>query len=150
MYVEYLFPAARSSKKLFKVRLSTEGRDGSSHPKPYWEGTPFDDAGEWQIAEWSEQNKDLSYIEMQIKCLNWLLDGEKKNRASDADSYFENILPLEIQILKRELELGMDVKERLAAKEKALRIEMCPPSRLNCYHRNKDEQKICSQVLGRL
>ena len=70
---------------------------------------------------------------MQIKCLNWLLDGEKKIGASDADSYFENILPLEIQILRRELELGMDVKERLAAKEKALRdrdVSAIPPELL--------------------
>ncbi len=58
----------------------------------------------------------------------------KKIGASDADSYFENILPLEIQILRRELELGMDVKERLAAKEKALRDRDVSASRLNCYH----------------
>lgn len=114
-----------------KYGYQRKGRDGSSHPKPYWEGTPFDDAG--GIAKWLEQNKDLSYIEMQIKCLNWLLDGEKKIGASDADSYFENIFPLEIQILRREMELGMDVKERLAAKEKALRdrdVSAIPPELL--------------------
>lgn len=107
-------------KNYSKYGYQRKGRDGSSHPKPYWEGTPFDDAG--GIAKWLEQNEDLSYTEMQIKCLNWLLDGEKKIGASDADSYFENILPLEIQILRRELELGMDVKERLAAQENVLRV----------------------------
>lgn len=114
-----------------KYGYQRKGRDGSSHPRPYWEGTPFDDAG--GIAKWLEQNKDLSYTEMQIKCLNWLLDGEKKIGASDADSYFENILPLEIQILKRELEFGMDVKESLAAKEKTLRdrdVSAIPPELL--------------------
>lgn len=114
-----------------KYGYQRKGRDGQSHPKPYWEGTPFDDAG--GIAKWLEQNKDLSYTEMQIKCLNWLLDGEKKIGASDADSYFENILPLEIQILRRELALGMEVKERLAAKEKALRdrdVSAIPPELL--------------------
>ncbi len=114
-----------------KYGYQRTGRDGKDHPKPYWEGTPFDDAG--GIAKWLEQNKDLSYTQMQIKCLNWLLDGEKKIGASDADSYFENILPLEIQILRRELELGMDVKERLAAKEKAFRdrdVSAIPPELL--------------------
>ena len=101
-----------------KYGYQRRGRDGQNHPKPYWEGAPFDDAG--GIAKWIEQNKDLSYTEMQIKCLNWLLEGEKKIGASDAESYFENILPLEVQILKRQLEQGLDVKERLVAQEKIL------------------------------
>jgi hypothetical protein len=114
-----------------KYGYQRKGRDGQNHPKPYWEGTPFDDAG--GIAKWLEQNKDMSYTEMQIKCLNWLLEGEKKIGASDAESYFENILPLEIQILKRELEQGLDVRERLAAKEKNLRdrnVSAIPPEML--------------------
>lgn len=118
-------------KNYSKYGYQRKGRDGSSHPKPYWEGTPFGDAG--GIAKWLEQNQDLSYVEMQIKCLNWLLDGEKKIGASDAESYFENILPLEIQILRRELESGKDVKEQLAAKERALKerdLSAIPPELL--------------------
>lgn len=95
-----------------------KGRDGEYHTKPYWEGIPFDEAG--GVSKWLEQNKELTYSQMQVKCLNWLLDAEKRIGSPDANSYFENILPLEIQILKRELESGLDVKERLAALEKAL------------------------------
>lgn len=88
-----------------------KGRDGKNHPKPYWEGTPFDEAG--GVAEWLEQNKQLSYPQMQIKCLAWLLEREKRIGAADPDSYFENILPLEIRILERKLETGADVQEEL-------------------------------------
>jgi hypothetical protein len=101
-----------------KYGYQRSGRDGKSYPKPYWEGTPFDDAG--GLAEWLEQNASLTYVEMQIKCLSWLLDGEKKIGASDAESYFVNILPLEIQILRRRIENGEDVKELLAKQEKLL------------------------------
>ncbi len=114
-----------------KYGYQRKGRDGQNHPKPYWEGTPFDEAG--GVAKWLEQNKELSYTEMQIKCLNWLLEGEKEIGASDAESYFENIIPLEIQILKRELEQGLNVRERLAAKEKILR--------------NRDASAIPSELL---
>ena len=88
-----------------------KGRDGESHPKPYWEGTPFDEAG--GIAKWLKANENLSYAEMQIKCLNWLLEREKKIGASDAESYFVNILPLEIRILERRLETGAEVGEQV-------------------------------------
>lgn len=87
------------------------GRDGNQHPKPYWEGTPFDDAG--GIKEWLEQNKELSYGKMQIKCLQWLLDRERAIGVPDADSYFLNVLPLEIRILEHRLETGDDVAEQL-------------------------------------
>ena len=90
---------------------SRKGRDGEDHPKPYWEGTPFDDAG--GLKEWLEKNKELNYFEMQITCLNWLLEREKKIGAPDADSYFLNILPLEIQILDRRIENGDDVSAEL-------------------------------------
>lgn len=90
---------------------SRQGRDGKDHPKPYWEGTPFDDAG--GLRQWLENNKNLSYQEMQIKCLSWLLAQEKRIGAPDADSYFLNILPLEIRILERRLENGEDVKSEL-------------------------------------
>lgn len=90
---------------------SREGRDGEQHPKPYWEGTPFDEAG--GPKKWLAQHKDLNYKEMQIKCLQWLLDAEKKIGASDPPSYFLNILPLEIRILERRLENGEDVSAKL-------------------------------------
>jgi hypothetical protein len=75
------------------------------------EGTPFDDAG--GLVKWLEENKELTYTEKQIKCLQWLLEKEKAIGAADADSYFLNILPLEIQILKRRLEAGEDVEKEL-------------------------------------
>ena len=90
---------------------SRAGRDGEDHPKPYWTGTPFDDAG--GLEEWLEENRDLNYVEMQIKCLNWLLEREKLIGAPDADSYFLNILPLEIRILERRSENGEDVEGEL-------------------------------------
>lgn len=90
---------------------SRKGRDGKNHPKPYWEDTPFDDAG--GLRKWLKENKDLSYLEMQIKCLKWLLDKEKRIGASDADSYFVNILPLEIRILERRKENGENVDSEL-------------------------------------
>ena len=90
---------------------SREGRDGEDHPKPYWEGSPFDDAG--GLREWLTANENLNYQEKQIKCLNWLLEREKRIGAADAESYFINILPLEIQIFKRRLEKGDDVETEL-------------------------------------
>jgi len=96
-----------------------KGKDNKDHLKPYWEGTPFDDAG--GVKKWIAKNEHLSYIEMQVKCLQWLLEGEKKIGACDPASYFENILPLEVQILRRQLETGADVKKELAEKDKALR-----------------------------
>lgn len=89
-----------------------EGRDRKYHVKPYWEGTPFDDAG--GLVKWLGQNRDRSYAEKQIRCLMWLLSREKAIGACDADSYFENILPLEIRILERRLEQGEDVAQDLA------------------------------------
>ena len=88
-----------------------KGKDGENHPKPYWIGTPFDEAG--GLAKWLEANKKLSYTEMQIKCLTWLLDEEKKIGASDPESYFLNILPLEIRILERKSGRGEDVSGEL-------------------------------------
>ena len=57
---------------------------------------------------------------MQIKCLNWLLEREKKIGAPDADSYFLNILPLEIRILERRLEAGAGVEKELKRLRDAL------------------------------
>ncbi len=92
--------------------LSRKGRDGQDHDKPYWTGTPFDDAG--GLVKWLEANKKLSYTEKQIKCLQWLLDKEKAIGVSDAESYFQNILPLEIRILERRLESGENVQKELS------------------------------------
>jgi hypothetical protein len=91
--------------------LSRVGKDGKDHEKPYWDGTPFDEAG--GVKKWLDQNKKLSYLEMQIHCVQWLLKKEKEIGACDAASYFENILPLEIRILERKLELGEDVGKEL-------------------------------------
>jgi len=48
------------------------GRDGRDHPKPYWEGTPFGDAA--GLKKWLEENRDLTYPQMQVRCLQWLLE----------------------------------------------------------------------------
>ena len=72
------------------------------------------------MKEWLKANKDLNYTQMQIKCLQWLLDREQKIGAPDADSYFLNILPLEIRILERRLELGEDVGAELERLRKGL------------------------------
>ena len=63
------------------------------------------------MAKWLIENSDLSYPEKQIKCLNWLLEKEKAIGACDSDSYFINILPLEIRILEREADSGKKSKE---------------------------------------
>jgi len=97
---------------------SRTGRDGKRHPKPYWEGTPFDDAG--GVKKWLEQNGNLTYPEMQVKCLQWLLAKEKAIGACDAESYFLNILPLEIRILERKREAGENVAEELDRLRKVL------------------------------
>jgi hypothetical protein len=101
---------------------SRKGRDGKDHPKPYWEGTPFGGAG--GVKAWLEENRALSYREKQIKCLAWLLDREKAIGAPDAESYFENILPLEIRILERRLQKGDEVKEELARLRRILKDKL--------------------------
>lgn len=53
--------------------------------------------------------------------MNWLLVREKQIGAPDADSYFVNILPLEIQILKRQKEMGLDVDSKLKKLEAVLK-----------------------------
>ncbi len=93
-----------------------KGRDGKSHPKPVWKGSPFAEAG--GLKKWLIANQSLSYTEQQIKCLNWMLAAEKKIGAADAESYFVNILPLEIQILKRRQQLGHDVQSELKRLQK--------------------------------
>lgn len=91
--------------------ISRKGCDGEDHPKPYWDGTPFEDAG--GLKEWLDKNKNLNYVEMQIECLQWLLDREGEIGAPDAYSYFLNVLPLEIRILEHRSKNGDDVKTEL-------------------------------------
>lgn len=119
--------------------LMRQGRDGKNHEKPYWEGTPFGEFYEQDgppnndLKNWLEANKSLSYPQMQIKCLTWLLEKEKAIGCPDAESYFENILPLEIQILKRRLECGEKVAAELASlerRQKEKRADEVPPELL--------------------
>ena len=110
---------------------SREGRDGEQHPKPYHVDSPFADAG--GLEKWLEANEKLNYREKQIKCLNWLLEKEKLIGAADPESYFLNILPLEIQILKRRLENGDDVAnelKRLRAIQKQKAADQVPKEML--------------------
>lgn len=92
------------------------GRDGKEHPKPAWEGSPFEAAG--GVKKWLIAHRGLSYPEMQIQCLRWQLEKEKEIGAPDAASYFLNILPLEIQILKRRQQAGEDVQAELKRLQK--------------------------------
>lgn len=98
---------------------SRKGRDGQMHTKPYWEGSPFGESRDIKL--WLEQNAQLSYPQKQIKCLTWLLEKEKAIGACDAESYFENILPLEIRILERRLEAGHKVEPELNQQRQALK-----------------------------
>lgn len=90
---------------------SRKGRDGQDHPKPYWSGSPFDKAG--GLKPWLEQHKALSLRQKQVVCLSWLLQGEKAIGASDAESYYTNILPLEIRILEHRVALGEKLEDHL-------------------------------------
>jgi hypothetical protein len=96
-----------------------KGRDGELHVKPYWRENIFDEAG--GLKKWLTEHNKLSYLEMQIACLNWLLEREKQIGASDAESYFENILPLEVRILERRKETGADVDQDLERLRTAFR-----------------------------
>ncbi|MGQ0635798.1 MAG: hypothetical protein ACT4QC_14400 [Planctomycetaceae bacterium] len=95
-----------------------EGRDLKPHPKPYWQGTPFDDAG--GLKKWFDQHKHLTCRQMQIECLTWLLEEEKEIGACNPDSYFENILPLEVRILERRQDSGDNVERDLTEARKVL------------------------------
>lgn len=109
------------------VGYMRKGRNGEDHVTPHGESTPFNEFYEKDglphndLKKWLEANKDLSYPQMQIKCLTWLLEKEKAIGAPDAESYFINILPLEIQILKRRLECGEKVQAELASLERRLK-----------------------------
>lgn len=92
------------------------GRDGKPYPKPYWKGTPFDGAG--GLSAWLVENEKLNYIEMQMKCIEWLLNKEKQIGAPDPESYHVNILPLEIRLLELRLKNGENVQAELSLLQK--------------------------------
>lgn len=95
------------------------GRGGKIHRQPQDCTNLFDHAG--GIDQWLKQNSDLCYIEMQIQGLKWLLTAEKKVGIPKAESYFLHILPLEIQILRKQKLMGLPVDEALKHLEQALR-----------------------------
>jgi hypothetical protein len=118
-------------KDYSKYGLKRKGKDGKQHIKPYWEGTPFDSEG--GMKQWLKKNSKLSYVRKQIKCLNWLLAKEKSIGACDAESYFINILPLEIRITERKLEAGEKVENRLKSLQEIKRkklVDKIPPDLL--------------------
>ncbi len=117
-YWNIYFQLQDRPKGYSKYGYSRQGRDGEDHAKPYWDGSPFKDAG--GLKAWCVENDGLNYKQMQIKCLEWLLEKEKAIGASDSDSYFLNILPLEIRILQRRLENGESVDAEL---RRLLRIQ---------------------------
>jgi hypothetical protein len=100
------------------------GRDGQEYDRSSWGIATSDDQerrgvlSHNSLKNWLEANKSLSYPQMQIKCLTWLLEKEKAIGCPDAESYFLNILLLEIQILKRRLECGEKVEAELAILER--------------------------------
>lgn len=89
--------------------LSRKGKNLESHTKPRWDGVPF----EGGLEKWLESCKRLTYEEMQIKGLTWMLTKEMKIGAPDADSYFLNIHPLQIRIMELKLDYGEDVGAKL-------------------------------------
>lgn len=126
-YWNICFQLQDRPKGYSRYGYSRKGRDGKQHPKPTWSGSPFRQAG--GLRKWLIANKDLSYTEQQIKCLTWYLEEEKKIGASDAESYFINILPLEIRILERQLESGKNVRaelNRLRQRQAKKKIEEIP------------------------
>ena len=92
--------------------LQRTGRDGKDHKKPYWAGNPYEESD--GLGKWLQQNHQLTYTEKRIKCLNWLLDEEKKIGVIDPRGYYVNILPLELAILELKASAGQDVANELA------------------------------------
>lgn len=140
-YWNIYFQLVDRPKDYSSYGYSREGRDGKQHPKPYWAGGPFDDAG--GLKKWLDKNSKLNYFELQIKCLDWLLRGEKKIGAADAASYFLNILPLEIRILERRLDNGEDVKQELNRLKKIRDEKLTDqiPSKLLPAKENQSQQR---------
>jgi hypothetical protein len=120
-----------------------KGRDGESHVKPYYAHPgllPIDGLKKWLV-----ENAALSYTEKQLKCLRWSLEEEKKIGAWDPESYFDNILPLEIRILQRRAQLGDDVRTELERLQKILKekqVSAIPPELLPPQVKGPDERKV--------
>lgn len=92
--------------------LTRTGRDGERHEKPYWHPEPYAESD--GLANWLRENEGLTYTEKRIKCLAWLLDGEKKIGVIDPDGYYTHIFALELEILKQKAAMGQDVAAELA------------------------------------
>lgn len=92
--------------------LTRTGRDGERHEKPYWHPEPYADSD--GLANWLRENEALTYTEKRIKCLAWLLDGEKKIGVIDPDGCYTHIFALELEILRQKAAMGQDVAAELA------------------------------------
>lgn len=99
--------------------LQRTGRDGAGHVKPYWRSNPYEEAG--GLGKWLQQNQGLSFRQMRIKCLTWLLEEEKEIGVVDPAGYFVHVLPLELGILELQASDGEDVTEELARVRKLSR-----------------------------
>lgn len=91
--------------------LQRTGRDGVGHEKPYWRSNPYEEAG--GLKKWLQQNERLSFRQMRIQCLTWLLEGEKQIGVVDPAGYFLHVLPLELGILELQASDGQDVTQEL-------------------------------------
>lgn len=94
------------------------GRGGKIYRQPQDCANLFDHAG--GIDQWLKQNSHFCYIEMQIQSLKWLLSEEKKIGIPKPEFYFLYILPLEIQILRKQKLMGLPVDEELSQLTQAL------------------------------
>lgn len=103
-YWNIRFQLEARPKNYSEYGLQREGKDGKLHIKPYWKSSPF--AADGGLTAWLKKHQHLSYTEMQIKCLQWLLENEKQIGASDSDSYYLNIAPLELRILELKQQNG--------------------------------------------
>lgn len=91
--------------------LQRTGRDGVGHEKPYWRSNPYEKAG--GLEKWLKQNEGLSFRQMRIQCLTWLLEGERQIGVVDPAGYFLHVLPLELGILELQASDRQDVTQEL-------------------------------------
>lgn len=99
--------------------LQRSGRDGAGHVKPYWRSNPYEEAG--GLDKWLQKNQGLSFRQMRIKCLTWLLEEEKQIGVVDPAGYFVHVLPLELGILELQASDGQDVTQELTRVRKLSR-----------------------------
>ena len=79
------------------------------------------------MEKWLEQNRGLSFRQIRIKCLTWLLEEEKKIGVSETDGYFLHVLPLELGILELQASDGQDAPLELERVRKLLRTRSANP-----------------------